>query len=566
MGVLMKTKKLISLALAVILLFALVPTTTAITYSGSFSTIGVGDYRSFAIKSDGSLWGWGANTLGELGDGNWGNTKISPIKIMDDVVTISVGDSHSLAIKSDGSLWAWGSNQYGKLGDSTAGNFAQNPIKIMDDVIAISAGKYHSLAIKSDRSLWAFGDNDNGKLGDGTKINKSTPVKIMDNVIAISAGAEHSLAIKSDGTLWAWGSNHLGRLGIDDNVNNKLTPEKIMDNVIAIGARGGHSLAIKSDGSLWAWGDNQYGQIGDGTTGFSSYKSTPVKIMDNVIAISAGEYHSFAIKSDGTLWAWGRNHDGQLGDGTGGGGWADNTGNKSTPVKIMDDVISISAGMSHNLAIKNDGTLLAWGANTLGQLGDGTLESKSVPIKIMDGVMLPMISDPLSSASDWAINDIKSAISKKLVPIVLQNNYKNDITRAEFCALAVALYETVTGEEITERTKFIDTNDINVEKAAFIKVVNGVGNDKFDPNAGLTREQAATMLSRLAEAVGKPLQKQTATFADKTQISDWALEAVGQMQITGIMQGVGDNRFDPKNSYTREQSIITILRLFNVVN
>ena len=135
-------------------------------------------------------------------------------------------------------------------------------------------------------------------------------------------------------------------------------------------------------------------------------------------------------------------------------------------------------------------------------------------------------------------------------------------TRAEFCALAVALYENVTGAEITERSTFGDTNDVSVEKMAAIGVVNGTGNNQFSPNNELTREQAATMLSRLADAIGKPLPKQEATFNDNGSISEWAFEAAGQMQTTGIMGGVGDNTFSPQGEYTREQSIITILRLY----
>jgi hypothetical protein len=172
----------------------------------------------------------------------------------------------------------------------------------------------------------------------------------------------------------------------------------------------------------------------------------------------------------------------------------------------------------------------------------------------------------LSTASGWAHDIITEAYTKNLIPEELQDGYTDNITRAEFCALAVALYENVTGEEIAGREKFTDTDDINVEKAAYIKVVNGMGDGAFAPDAGLTREQAATMLARLADAVGKPLAKQAADFADNGDISLWAADAVGQMQATRIMQGVGGNRFAPKDSYTREQSIITILRLYNFVS
>ena len=166
--------------------------------------------------------------------------------------------------------------------------------------------------------------------------------------------------------------------------------------------------------------------------------------------------------------------------------------------------------------------------------------------------------------SEWAQEDVTAAIAAGLVPQPLQSRFTQATTRAEFCALAVALYETATGSEITDRQTFTDTNDVNVEKAAAIGVVNGVGNNQFSPDSQLTREQAATMLSRLADAIGDPLPKQAATFADKDSVAPWALEAVGQMQATGIMGGVGNNTFAPKSPYTREQSIITVLRLFDI--
>ena len=170
--------------------------------------------------------------------------------------------------------------------------------------------------------------------------------------------------------------------------------------------------------------------------------------------------------------------------------------------------------------------------------------------------------------SSWAEEQVNAAIDANLVPQALQSKYKQATTRAEFAALAVTLYENLKGV-ISEGTysgfSFSDTNDINVRKAAAIGVVNGVADNIFAPNSPLTREQAATMLSRLANAIGKPLAKQAAAFSDSAQVSSWALEAVGQMQATGIMGGVGDNTFAPKSDYTREQSIMTIYRLYNAV-
>ncbi|MDR2183189.1 MAG: S-layer homology domain-containing protein [Clostridiales bacterium] len=175
-------------------------------------------------------------------------------------------------------------------------------------------------------------------------------------------------------------------------------------------------------------------------------------------------------------------------------------------------------------------------------------------------------ADNIAAPSAWAYEDVARAISLELVPQSLQSNYTQATTRAEFAALAVALYETATGREIAGRMEFNDTDDINVQKMGYLEVVTGVGNDNFAPDNTLTREQAATMLARLADAADHPLPQSAPTFADNAQISDWAFDAVGQVQAAGIMGGTGDNNFSPGGYYTREQSIVTIMRLFDILD
>ncbi len=165
--------------------------------------------------------------------------------------------------------------------------------------------------------------------------------------------------------------------------------------------------------------------------------------------------------------------------------------------------------------------------------------------------------------SPWARDGVTQAKGRHIVPIDLQNRLQDAITRAEFCALAVPLYELVKGEEITGRLTFQDTTDVNVEKAAFIGVVNGMGDNFFSPETKLTREQAATMLARLAAATGSDLPKTPPTFADNGKISSWAYDAVGQVQGADIMNGVGGGFFDPQGPYTREQSVVTMMRLYH---
>ena len=181
----------------------------------------------------------------------------------------------------------------------------------------------HTLAVKSDGTLWAWGGNFRGQLGDGTKTDRSTPVPVqgLTGVVAVAAGEYHSLALKSDGTLWAWGFNNNGQLGeVPTTITSiRTTPVPVsgLTGVVAVAAGEFHSLALKSDGTLWAWGGNWSGQLGNGTQ-FPVVRSTPmpVNLPGGVVAMDAGRTYSLAVKSDGTLWIWGGNSRGQLGDGT----------------------------------------------------------------------------------------------------------------------------------------------------------------------------------------------------------------------------------------------------------
>jgi alpha-tubulin suppressor-like RCC1 family protein len=223
-------------------------------------------------------------------------------------------------------------------------------------------------------------------------------------VVAVSAGLHHTMAIKTDGSLWAWGSNGFGQLGIGNGMDSRgtvsLTPIKIMEDVLAVSSGQTHTMAIKSDGTLWGWGFHSHGQIGDGATitvvknGLipeDNYRFTPVKIMDNVVAVSAGARHTMAIKTDGSLWAWGSGESGQLGDGT----W---NNRRFSPVKIMENVGAVSTGDGHTLAIRTDGSLWGWGSNYFSCLGDGTWESHNSPKRITEDVVRldnpPVIFDP----------------------------------------------------------------------------------------------------------------------------------------------------------------------------
>ena len=291
---------------------------------------------------------------------------------------LSLGDYHSGVIAQDGSLYMWGVNDFGQIGDGTTKN-RYKPTKILDHVVSVSLGDYYSGAITQDGSLYMWGSNVYGQIGDGTTEDRYKPTKILDHVIAVSLGYFHSGAITQDGSLYMWGSNDSGQIG-DGTTEDRYKPTKILDHVIAVSLQTGNSGAITQDGSLYMWGSNVYGEIGDGTEE-DRYK--PTKILDHVIAVSLGDDHSGAITQDGSLYMWGRNYYGEIGDGT--------EEDRYKPTKILDHVIAVSLGVGHSGAITQDGSLYMWGWNSDGQIGDGTTKARYTPtqITIPGGVALP---------------------------------------------------------------------------------------------------------------------------------------------------------------------------------
>ncbi len=529
-------------------------------------TASAGIGHTMILKTDGTLWGFGANYWGQLGDGT-NIYRDTPVKIMEGVRSVSAGNDHTMILKTDGTLWACGSNEYGQLGLSSDTTRIFTPVKIMEGVRSVDAGYDTTMIVKTDGTLWSCGENYFGQLGNGDKAIAGRgyicsiwrPTQVMEDVRAVSAGSTRTMIVKTDGTLWG--------CGVIDPLGDRkryLTPVQVMEDVRAVSAGIGFNMILKTDGTLWGCGANYYGQLGDGT---NISRDTPVKIMEGVRSVSAGENHTMILKTDGTLWACGRNSVGQLGDGT--------LEDSLTPIQVMEDVCAINAignvvyidqsyrDYSYTTILKTDGTLWTCGFNYSGQPNPN-------PVQVMDEVMLPDGSNAVEPTltekpSSWAEAEVSAAIDAGLVPDYLRYDFTYPATRAEFCALAVQVYESVTGTEITERKKFDDTNSVDVGKMAALGVVNGVGDNKFAPNEPLTREQAATMLSRLAEVLEKPLPSHPSTFADNDSISTWAIDSVGQVQVAGIMGGVGNNTFSPTGAYTREQSIMTMLRLYRVV-
>ena len=408
------------------------------------SKFDAGTTSAIVVKGDGTVWAWGINTSYQLGDGTvtqrnqavqqagisdatqvtmgpdfalmtttantvraWGAAGSSQLAIEEinrytptsiygleneALVDLSAGTSFSLAVKSsDGTVWAWGLNTGNQLGDNTVIQ-RNTPVQVhgvgnvgyLSGITDVVASTLHSLALKSDGTVYGWGTNTNGRIGDNTATTRAYPVQVkgtggvgvLSDVTDIHAGTAHSVARKSDGTVWAWGLGTSGQLG-DNTIVSKSAPVQVtmlagtapLTDVTAIASASGagHTLALRSDGTVWAWGLGTNGQLGDGS---AVTRSSAVQVMNltDVIAISAGTAFSMALKSDGTVWTWGLNTSYQLGDGT--------VTQRNQPVIVpgLNGITRIAGGSIFSLALKNDGTVWAWGAltNNYGYIGDGT--------------------------------------------------------------------------------------------------------------------------------------------------------------------------------------------------
>ena len=603
-------KRFISVLLVFLLAFGTAVMTSGRVYAEPASAAGVdqsvsaGQFVSGFVGEDNVLymtglaadipWHQEGNAVNGSGSPVW----TTPVKVMNDVRSVSFAHETYAVIRTDGSLWMWGDNTNGLVGNggsyekliSNYYKFQYTPVKVMENVAAISLSEFYCAAIKKDGSLWAWGrayyvqNHVPASQSDSDAINR--PVKILDGVKAASCGATECCIVKKDGSLWVWNT------GKYDYSN---TPQKVMDHVRAVSCSLNSRAILKDDGTLWMYGRNVHGELGYGSLQSSYTNLGPYQVLEHVVQFTTGSYKAAAVTEDGSLYVWGDRGMCGLGDGSmvagSGTGPVKEDACILTPKKIMDGVafVDLARNQPRGFAVKKDGTVWGWGSNRDGELGNsgegdawgevsgsintGTFPLQSLPVQILSGIRTASffgqsvaptseVIDPNPSA--WAKDIVAKAIEQGLVPENLQGNYTKPITRAEFCALAATLYESRNGE-ITERSTFSDTKDVNVEKLASLGVVAGVGNGKFVPDRQITREQAATMLAALAGVLGKPIEESEPKFADNSDISSWAIPYVGKMQTSGIMNGTGNDRFSPQGSYTREQSIATMLSVLAYV-
>jgi len=332
-----------------------------------------------------TLFNWGGNTEGQLGD-NTASSKSNPIQTVTGGINwkqVACGSYFTAAIKTDNTLWSWGSNSNGHMGDNTI-TVRSSPVQTItfgSNWKQVSCGYATVCSVKTDGTLWCWGDNASGQLGDNTITKKSSPVQTIafgTNWKQVSGGKLHTACIKTDGTLWTWGDNASGQLG-DNTITKKSSPVQ----TIAFGTNWkqvfcgyAHTIATKTDGSLWVWGFNSNGQIGDNTIANRSSPVQTIAFGSTWKQASGGKLHTACVKTDGSLWIWGNNDQGQLGDST--------IVSKSSPIQTIafgTNWKQVFCGYRSTTVIKTDGSLWLWGNNGYGQLGDNTVSKRSSPVQ-----------------------------------------------------------------------------------------------------------------------------------------------------------------------------------------
>ena len=375
----------------------------------SASMVSAGGFHTCAVVG-GLVECWGYNNYGQLGDGT-NVQKTSPVKLASptNVTQVSAGKYQTCALRSDGTVYCWGQNSAGELGDGTLTD-RSSPVQVqasagvnLTNVAQISSGGRFTCARMNDGTVRCWGYGPFGQMGDGsTNTTNPYPLQVsgITTAIQVASGHNHVCALLADGTVRCWGYNAYGELGDSTTTNNALPVQVLaasgagyLSGVTAIGSGRFHSCALISDGSVYCWGDNENGELGDGTT---VSKSIPVRAgtIANATTISAGEYHSCSVLQDGTAQCWGAAAFGQVGDGT--------TADASSPVTVigpggygvLSGIATVSAGggnwpdgagtdnYEHTVALLNDGTVVSWGQNIYGQLGDGTTTMSISPVGV----------------------------------------------------------------------------------------------------------------------------------------------------------------------------------------
>ena len=482
-------------------------------------------------------WGW--NAFGQLGDGTVADRSTpTPTVAVGPVRALAAGQLHNILIRGDGSVVASGANWAGQVGDGTTEQRA-TPVPVVGldghgGAASVAAGAQHSVVAMADGSVLAWGFNDVGQVGDGTTATRLAAVPVAalgagSGVVAVAAGYDHSLALKADGSVVAWGRNVRGALG-DGSTIHRTAPVAVAglgagSGVVAIAAGGESSLALKADGTVLAWGTNDFGQLGDGT---SIHRSTPVQVAglgvgSGVTAIAEGGVHGMAAKVDGSVVAWGWNGFGQLGDGT--------SETRFMPVAVAgfgpaNAAAKVAGNYGNSVALTRSGEVLAWGWNGHGQLGDGSTTDRRLPGAVAtlgsgSGVTLVAAGQRhmLAAAADLTPPSVSSVVIGAPSPTdrLLQRALTVQAGDAGGSGLRALEYGWVTGQA---SSPFPGMN-LNVIPTTVSTTVSAVSFADASPDS------AATLFVRAVDAAGNR--------------SEWSSVAVAKTPARPMLVALGDS-------------------------
>jgi alpha-tubulin suppressor-like RCC1 family protein len=346
-----------------------------------------------SVGGESYIWSWGQGGSGQLGNNSAGtaNSPVSVVGGFTDWCQVSAGGDHSLGVRTNGTAWAWGLGCCGRLGDGTGTN-RLSPVSVIGgftDWCQVSAGIDHSLGVRINGTAWAWGRSQIGEIGDdgpaGALQVRNSPVSVVGGFTdwcQVSAGGNFSLGVRTNGTVWSWGNGTNGILGNNLTIS-RSSPVSVVGGFTdwcQVSAGSQHSLAVRTNGTVWGWGCNRFGRLGDNTV---TNKSSPVSVVGGFTdwcQVSAGVCHSLGIRTNGTAWSWGYNNCGQLGD--------NSTIDRSSPVSVVGgftDWCQISGGQLHSIGLRNNGTAWSWGWGANSQLGTNSTIDRSSPVSVVGG-------------------------------------------------------------------------------------------------------------------------------------------------------------------------------------
>jgi alpha-tubulin suppressor-like RCC1 family protein len=370
--------------------------------------VAAGGFAGYALLGSARVWAWGDDLEGQVGPGGGWGVSVVPVEVpgLAGTVAIAAGENTAYALRRSGAVWAWGDDGQDELGD-TRGVARDVPAQILGlpRVIAIAAGAASAYALQRDGVVWAWGDNALGQLGSGSLAAAPVPpheVRGLGGVVAIAGGTSDGYALRRDGTVWAWGDGTFAQLGPGPCPGSRSAglrcpgsdrPLRVrgLSRIVAIAAGADTAYALRRDGSVWAWGAGGEGQLGKGVRRMASPVPARIPRLTHVVAVAAGGDTGYAVGPGGRLWAWGDGTYGQLGDGS--------RTSTDAPVRVRAAAVTaVAGGGDMAYAWDRAGSLWAWGDDTYGQLGDGGTAGQDMPVRV--GPTPRVVDDFLAEVSD----------------------------------------------------------------------------------------------------------------------------------------------------------------------